>query len=266
MMCRSREGVISAPHLVAPSLDTHPTQEADLMGLLDRRKPEPDELARRRALDDAREPDEGAVTRLIQMVLDRGLDGVGPFDSAFVVAEKARDTTSSTDAAIAAVMRKAVAGAGIGGFATSVGGFITMPVALPANLVEFYVQAARMIGSIAILRGYDLNDPRVRTAVLLTLVGSQADDVLAQAGLRTGGGRITSMATNQLPPETLFIINKAVGFRLLRDLGHKALPKLGRGVPLLGGAVGAGFDGFLMKKIAEHAKEQFPPLLPDIVA
>jgi hypothetical protein len=236
------------------------------MGLLDRRKPEPDELAKRRALDAAREHDEGMVTGLMQQILDRGLDGFGPYDSAFVVAEKARDTTSSTDAAIKAVMRKHVAGAGVGGFATGVGGFVTMPVALPANLLEFYVQAARMVGAIAVLRGYDLGDAHVRTAVLLTLVGSSADDVLAQAGMHTGGGKVASLATHGLPPETLFIVNKAVGFRLLRDVGRKALPRLGRAVPLVGGAVGAGFDGFLMKKIAEQAKEEFPPLLPDIVA
>ena len=122
-----------------------------------------------------------------------------------------------------------------------------------------------MVGAIATLRGYDLGDAHVRTAVLLTLVGSSADDVLAQAGLHTGGGAVASLATRGLPPETLFIVNKAVGFRLLRDVGRKALPRLGRAVPFVGGAVGAGFDGFLMKKIAEQPSTS-SPLLPDIVA
>jgi hypothetical protein len=30
-----------------------------------------------------------------------------------------------------------------------VGGFITLPVALPVNVLEFYVQATRMVGAIA---------------------------------------------------------------------------------------------------------------------
>jgi hypothetical protein len=38
------------------------------------------------------------------------------------------------------------------------------------------------------------------------------------------------------------------------------LSKLGRGVPLAGGVVGAALDGYLMKQIADHARREFPPL------
>jgi hypothetical protein len=37
-----------------------------------------------------------------------------------------------------------------------------------------------MVGAIATLRGYDVDNPMVRSAILLTLVGSDADDVLAR--------------------------------------------------------------------------------------
>ena len=37
-----------------------------------------------------------------------------------------------------------------------------MPVAVPVNVAEFYVQATRMVGGIATLRGYDLAEPEVR--------------------------------------------------------------------------------------------------------
>jgi hypothetical protein len=135
-----------------------------------------------------------------------------------------------------------------------------MPVALPLNVVEFYVQATRMVGAIATLRGYDVNDPHVRTAVLLTLVGSDADEVLAKAGLATGSGRVVSYAARRLPPAGLLIVNKAIGFRLLRGVGEKAFAKLGRGVPLLGGFVGGGIDVWMMKRIADHAMREFPPV------
>jgi hypothetical protein len=231
------------------------------MGLFGSRAPQHKD-APRPALEAASDGsvDDGVVTRTIQQVLDLGLDGVGPYDSAAEVAERARAATPSADAAIKKVMRRHVAGGSVGGFATGVGGFVTMPVALPANVVEFYVQATRMVGAIATLRGYDVRDPRIRSAILLTLIGSHADDVLAKAGLTTGGGRMAALASRQLPPSTLFILNKAVGFRLLRGLGEKALPRLGKGVPLLGGVVGAGLDGYLMKKIAEHAQVEFPPV------
>jgi hypothetical protein len=208
------------------------------------------------ALD--RPPDTGAVSRLIHVLLNVGLDGAGPLRSATEVADRARRTTGTTEAAVGKVARGHVARGGVGGFVTGVGGFVTMPVALPVNVVEFYVQATRMVGAIATLRGYDVREPHVRTAVLLTLVGSHADDVLAKAGMATGGGRVVSLAAKRLPPTALPMLNKAIGFRLVRGVGERAFARLGRGVPVVGGLVGGGIDVWMMKKIADHAMEQFP--------
>jgi hypothetical protein len=137
---------------------------------------------------------------------------------------------------------------------------VTMPVALPANVVEFYVGATRMVAAIATLRGYDVTDAQVRTAVLLTLVGSDADEVLAKAGLTGGTGKVVALVGQQLPPAALLMVNKAIGFRLLRGLGEKAFARLGRGIPLAGGVVGGGIDVWMMKRIADHALTEFPQL------
>src|SRR5690606_37311924 len=83
---------------------------------------------------------------------------------------------------------------GIGGFLTGLGGFVTMPVSLPVNLAEFYIQAVRMVAAIAHLRGYDLDDERIRTAVLLTMVGSDSDEVLRKAGMTSASGGLARMA------------------------------------------------------------------------
>jgi len=138
------------------------------------------------------------------------------------------------------------------------------PAALPANVVEFYIGATRMVAAIADLRGYDVDDPQVRTAVLLTLVGSDADEVLKKAGL-TGGtsGKMLGLAAGQLPPAGLLMLNKAIGFRILRGVGEKAFSRLGRGVPLAGGMLGGGVDMWMMKRIADHAMNEFPPLPAD---
>jgi hypothetical protein len=205
-------------------------------------------------------PDTGAVSRLIQVLMDVGLDGAGPLRSASQMADRARRTTRTPQAAVAKVARRHVIGAAAGGFVTGIGGFVTMPVALPVNLLEFYVQATRMVGAIAILRGYDLRVPQVRTAVLLTLVGSHADDILAKAGMTAGGGPVAGLAARGLPPTALPMLNKAVGFRLMRGVGEKAFSRLGRGVPVAGGVIGGGIDVWMMKRIADHAMEQFPPL------
>jgi hypothetical protein len=206
-------------------------------------------------------PDEGAVSRLVQVLLDAGIDGLGPLKSARELAVWARSETTTHDTAVAKVARQTLVRGGIGGFVTSVGGFLTMPIALPANVVEFYIQATRMVGAIADLRGYDVNDPMVRTAILMTLVGSDADDVLAKAGLVGGKqNRMVTLASGQLPPAGLLMLNKAIGFRLMRGVGEKAFSRLGRGIPLAGGFLGGGIDMWMMKRIADHAMGEFPPV------
>jgi EcsC protein family len=198
------------------------------------------------------------VGRVVEALLDAGIDGVGPLKSARELADLARRDTRTTEGAVKKVIRSHVVKGGVGGFVTGVGGFVTMPVALPANVVEFYVGATRMVASIATLRGYDVEEPQVRTAVLLTLVGSEADEVLKRAGLSGTSGKVVGLVGQQLPPAALLILNKAIGFRLLRGFGEKVFARLGRGVPLAGGVIGGGIDVWMMKRIADHAVAEFP--------
>lgn len=208
----------------------------------------------------AQRDDDGIVGRLVQVLLDAGIDGLGPLKSSRELADVARLETRTTEGAVKKIVRSHVVKGGVGGFVTSVGGFMTMPIALPANVIEFYVGATRMVAGIANLRGYDVDDPQVRTAVLLTLIGSEADDVLAKAGLTGGSGKVVGLVGQQLPPAALLILNKAIAFRLLRGFGEKAFSRLGRGVPLAGGVVGGGIDVWMMKRIADHAMGEFPPV------
>lgn len=212
--------------------------------------------------------DEGAIgntaSKWVTTLLGLGIDGKGPFDSAAEVVADARAKQPSPEAAINRVVKHHVALAGVEGFATSVGGFITLPVALPANVLAFYLLATRMTASVAMLRGYDIADPRVRSAVLLSLVGTDADDLLAKAGVVAPTGMMTSMVTRQLPHSALMVVNKAVGFRLLTMAGKKTFSRFGRNVPLIGGAVGAGLDAYLMDKIADSARREFPVSAPAI--
>jgi EcsC family protein len=198
------------------------------------------------------------AARFVERLLDVGIDGRGPVDSAQAVADKARATTAGADSAVDMVVRQHTKIAAAGGFVTGVGGLITLPVALPVNVVEFYLLATRMVASIACLRGYDLRQPEVRSAVLLTLVGAESDDLLKKAGLTTSG-RLSSLAAERLPGPALMMVNKGVGFRLLSQIGRRSLPRFGKAVPLVGGAIGAGVDAYLLHRIADHARHEFPP-------
>lgn len=204
----------------------------------------------------------GAAAGLVERLLDTGIDGRGPVDGAQRVADSARNQAPDTEAAIDRVVRQHLTAGGAGGFVTGLGGFVTLPVALPANVVSFYLVATRMTAAIAALRGYDLRQPQIRSAILLTLVGADADDLLKKAGIAGGSNRLTDLAAQRLPGPALMVVNKAIGFRLLTTMGRSTLARFGRYVPVVGGAVGAGLDTYMLKRIADQARQEFPPLAP----
>ena len=60
-----------------------------------------------------------------------------------------------------------------------------------------------MVGAIAIVRGYDVRQPEMRTAVLLTIVASRSDEVLNKEGI--GAGKVTQVGRRRMPPGVLML-------------------------------------------------------------
>ena len=106
--------------------------------------------------------DSSALTTagLIERLMDVGIDGRAPFDSARTVAGIAIAGHSDAERSVDALVRSHLRLAAAGGFVTSVGGFVTLPIALPANVFGFYVVATRLVAGIASIRGYDIANPR----------------------------------------------------------------------------------------------------------
>lgn len=198
-----------------------------------------------------------AATALVTRIVDAGIDGMGPIEPATVVADQARGRHARQEDAIDDLVTSHAKLAAAAGFVTGLGGFVTLPVALPANVAGFYGVATRMVAGIAHLRGYDVHRPEVRTAVLLTLVGAESKNMLQRTGF-SPMGKITDLAMGRLPGPALMILNKGIGFRLMSQAGRKGLSKLGRGVPLAGGVIGGGADWWLLRKIADSARQGFP--------
>ena len=84
-----------------------------------------------------------------------------------------REQRGDVERAIHEVIENNVRIAGAQGFATNVGGMITMAVTIPANVTGLAIIQCRMVAGIAHLRGHDLADPRVRNAILALLLGEE---------------------------------------------------------------------------------------------
>jgi len=197
------------------------------------------------------------ATAGIERLMDVGIDGGGPFSSARRVADLAVAEHVDVEPAIDAMVRSHLRLAAANGFVTSLGGFVAIPIALPANVLGFYLVATRMVAGIASTRGHDIGQSEVRSAILLALVGAETDDLLARAG-DAGTGHLVNLAAQRLPGPALMAVRKGLVFRVLSRVGKKSVTVFGRLAPVAGGFVGAGLDIYLLRRIADQARLEFP--------
>ena len=228
-----------------------------------------DQVRRRRAEDRADDEtgtdvpphegqaDDGAVQVFVNKVLSVGVDGVGSFKGARQLAEEHLAAHGDPEKAIDRLIATHTRLVGAVGFASAVGGLMTLPVTIPADLTAFYALSARCVGGVACLRGYDVESDEVRSVVLLTLLGSAGAVTAAEVGVQIGNKAATS-ALRKLPGRTLMAINKKVGFRLLTKFGQKGAVNLVKLVPLVGGGVGAAVNATALRTIGGYAKKNFP--------
>lgn len=156
------------------------------------------------------------------------------------------------------LVRWQVAKCGTSGFVTGLGGFITMPVAIPANLSSVLYVQLRMVAAIAYMGGYDVNSDQVQTLCYMALAGDAAADVAKQVGKNVGEKMLVN-AIKKVPGEALVKINQRVGFRLLTKFGEKGAINLVDMLPVVGGVVGGVFDVATTQAIAKSALEIFLP-------
>ena len=119
---------------------------------------------------------------LVGWILDHALGGIGKLSSASDLADEYRRKPYRSDAErVQALIRSAVAKNAATGFATGLGGVLTLPVAIPTSLVASLAIQARMVAAIAEIHGHDSKDDQVQTAILLCMLGTAMEDV-GQAG------------------------------------------------------------------------------------
>jgi hypothetical protein len=195
----------------------------------------------------------------LEWVYERAVNGIPGIDDGLEDLAQSYGEQHCTDEAIDRLINWQIAKAGAAGFITGVGGMMTLPVAIPANLVGVLYIQIRMIGAIAHLRGYDVRNDQVRTLVIGCLVGSAVLDILKDLGINIGTQFARQMIL-RISGQFLKRINQAVGFRLITKAGSRGAVNLIKGVPIVGGVVGGTLDAAATKVIGVTAKQVFVPL------
>ncbi|OUN39328.1 EcsC family protein [Faecalibacterium sp. An77] len=163
---------------------------------------------------------------------------------------------SSVEESAEAFIKYQIAKCTTSGFLAGLGGLITLPVAIPANVSSVLYVQMRMISCLAYMGGYDINSDQVQTLVYACLAGISIDQVLKQVGIQIGN-KVAINMVKKIPGEVLIKINQRVGFRLFTKFGTKGLINIGKAVPVIGGVIGGGFDFVETKAIAHRAYKMF---------
>ena len=204
----------------------------------------------------SKEINQNIIMQTLDWAYDKAVNGVPGLDSAQEMAEDYLLTDEDLINKVNSLIRWQVAKAGTSGFLTGLGGVLTMPVTIPANLASVTYVQIRMIAAIAHMGGYDLKDDRVKSLVYICMAGNSAKDIIKDVGIILGK-KLTTQAIKNISGKTITKINQKIGFRLLTKFGEKGAINLGKLVPIIGGMIGGGFDAITTNTIGNIARETF---------
>lgn len=205
------------------------------------------------------------TTSFVHEALNRAINGTGPLPAAAVAAHRrlaehgGPDTPGAVDAAVKDLIEQHVRYAGAQGFATNLGGLVTAAVAVPANIAGLALIQCRMVAAIAHLRGYDLQDPRVRNAILAVILGEDDVQRLVKKGLIPAPPMAIATAPAYDPHLDRLMAAEVTSELLTRIAGKRAVTLVGRRVPVVGGIIGAGTDGYATWQIGRYADRELLP-------
>lgn len=196
-----------------------------------------------------------AVDKIYGVVVDGKVPGT---DSAKDLAINYLEKYETPIKAANALVRWQNTKAAVDGAITSIGGFATMAIALPVNVTSVLFIQIRMIAAIAYIGGIrDFKDDKVQTVIKCCLLGESISSVIKKAGIKTTEKIVLKKIMPLITGKMLTKINRAVGFRLITKFGKTGVINLGKGIPLLGSAVGAVFDGVTTNIVGNAAIKTF---------
>lgn len=198
----------------------------------------------------------------LRVLLETAIEGNKQLSGAKKSAAGHLRSAKDHEAAITAVIVQHVALAGAQGFVTNVGGLLTSVLAIPANIAGTALVQCRMIAAVAHLRGYDLDDNRVRSSVLMTMLGEKRIKSL----ILSGNLPSTPLGVATAPVFDVEL-DRTIAEYVMSDVltsvtGKRLGVMVTKRIPVLGGGVGLAVDGWSTQSIARYAQREFPNRRP----
>ena len=187
----------------------------------------------------------------------RAIRGVGPLPPAADAAEKQlEEQDGDVEKAIGEVIENNTAWSAAQGFVTNIGGLVTMAATIPVNITGLALLQTRMVAGIAHLRGYDLDDPRVRNAILLCTLGEDTIRDLVKKRKIPGTPWVIATAPAHDPELDKTVAGEVTSALVNRVVGKRAAGTVIRRVPLAGGVWGGSADAYSTWQIGKYAARE----------
>lgn len=198
-----------------------------------------------------------SIMKLLDSCYEKCLNGVPKISSS--VEEMANDYLKkyeTKEKACKEMIKNQIIKCTTSGFVTGLGGIITMPVTLPANIGSVLYVQMRMIACIAYMAGFELNSDQTQTFVYACLAGVSVNEIIKQASIKFGI-KFANGLIKKIPGKVLTKINQKVGFRFITKFGTKGIINIGKMIPVVGATIGGGLDLAETKAIADRAYKWF---------
>lgn len=193
-------------------------------------------------------PDKNIVGKVLDWSYTKAVTGFSGVDSAYELANEYLSQGESLNEQVDSLIKWQVAKSAASGFVTGIGGLITLPIAVPANIASVMYVQIRMICAIAHMGGHDIRSDKVKTFIYLCMVGNGAKELLKNVSVRISE-KVLIRTVNSL-------VNQ-LSTKLATKMGEKGATSLGKAVPVLGGVVGGSLDAISTRIIGKVAKKIF---------
>lgn len=206
------------------------------------------------------EESKSKALQIVETLTNYGVEGfpsVGICSAIELAQEYMNDSSyKNIDDAVDAMIRWETSKNAMVGFVTNVGGLITLPITLPADMAASWVYQARLAAAIAYMYGHDINEDRVKTFIVATICGDSVKNLVKDVAVKAVNG-LGKVLIKQIPAAALRAINHRIGVQLITKAGQKSITSLVKLIPILGGLVGGAFDAGYCYAVGRRAKSVF---------
>lgn len=193
-------------------------------------------------------PDKNIIGKALDWSYTKAVSGFTGVDSAYELANEYLGQNGTLGNQVDSLIRWQVAKSAASGFVTGLGGIVTMPISIPANIASVMYVQIRMICAIAHMGGYDIKSDKVKTFIYLCMVGNGAKELIKNVGVKISEKVLIRMVNS--------MTNK-VSANLAAKIGEKSASSVTKAVPVIGGIVGGSLDAVSTKVIGKVAKNIF---------